>query len=51
MSHALLTTAYRVHFKVDKFTTGQSYDNLSLVDSTLDNVLLARCFPFIDSLV
>lgn len=41
----------RVQFKVDEFSSRQSNDNLALIDCALDNCLLARRLPFVDTLI
>lgn len=40
-----------VHFKIDQLSTRQSYDHLSLVDSTFGDVLFPMCLPLIDTFV
>lgn len=43
--------AYRIHFKVDQFTTGERNDHLTLIDSAFGNRFLARSLPFIHTLI
>jgi hypothetical protein len=51
MSKTILLIAYWIHFKVHKFSTGESNDNLTLVHCTFNNSLFAGCFPLIHTLI
>ncbi len=42
---------YRVHLEVDKLSSGECDNNLSTIDGTSDDSLLAWGFPLVDTLV
>ena len=42
---------YRVHLEVDKFSSGEGDDHLTLVDRTTHDVLLSGRAPLVHSLV